>query len=109
MGPLPDTETFGLRMRRECREHTRGGGGNVQGIPDAGVIHDFTYLARMPWWHNGNITVWRNWFNNPHPSLGAIARSYRRQDGADAAARFKTFLPVRASLRPPISLKFATE
>ena len=42
-------------------------------------------------------------------SLGATARSYRRQDGADAAARFEKFLPTRASLRPPISLKFATE
>ena len=42
-------------------------------------------------------------------SLGATARSYRRQDGADAAARFEKFLPARASLRPPISLKFTTE
>ena len=42
-------------------------------------------------------------------SLGATARSYRRQDGADAAARFEKFLPAHASLRPPISLKFATE
>ena len=42
-------------------------------------------------------------------SLGATARSYRRQDGADAAARFEKFLPARASLRPPIFLKFATE
>ena len=41
--------------------------------------------------------------------MGATARSYRRQDGADAAARFEKFLPARASLRPPISLKFATE
>ena len=41
--------------------------------------------------------------------LGATARSYRRQDGADAAARFEKFLPARASLRPPISLKFTTE
>ena len=39
-------------------------------------------------------------------SLGATARSYRRQD---AAARFEKFLPARASLRPPISLKFTTE
>ena len=42
-------------------------------------------------------------------SLGATARSYRRQDGADAATRFEKFLPARASLRPPISLKFTTE
>ena len=42
-------------------------------------------------------------------SLGATARSYRRQDGADAAARFEKFLPARSSLRPPISLKFTTE
>ena len=42
-------------------------------------------------------------------ALGATARSYRRQDGADAAARSEKFLPARASLRPPISLKFATE
>ena len=42
-------------------------------------------------------------------TLGATARSYRRQDGADAAARFEKFLPARASLRPPIFLKFATE
>ena len=42
-------------------------------------------------------------------SLGATARSYRRQDGADAAARFEKFLPAHASLRPPISLKFTTE
>ena len=42
-------------------------------------------------------------------SLRATARSYRRQDGADAAARFEKFLPARASLRPPISLKFTTE
>ena len=42
-------------------------------------------------------------------SLEATARSYRRQDGADAAARFEKFLPARASLRPPISLKFPTE
>ena len=42
-------------------------------------------------------------------SLGATARSYPRQDGADAAARFEKFLPARAFLRPPISLKFATE
>ena len=42
-------------------------------------------------------------------TLGATARSYRRQDGADAAARFDKFLPARASLRPPISLKFVTE
>ena len=42
-------------------------------------------------------------------TLGATERSYRRQDGADAAARFEKFLPARASLRPPISLKFATE
>ena len=41
--------------------------------------------------------------------LGAIARSYRRQDGADATARFEKFLPARASLRPPIFLKFTTE
>ena len=40
-------------------------------------------------------------------TLGATALSYRRQDGADAAARFEKFLPARASLRPPISLKFA--
>ena len=44
-----------------------------------------------------------------HFSLGATARSYRRKDGADAAARFEKFLPARASLRPPISLKFTTE
>ena len=42
-------------------------------------------------------------------SLGATARSYRRQDGADAAARFEKYLPARASLRSLISLKFATE
>ena len=42
-------------------------------------------------------------------ALGATARSYRRQDGADAAARFEKFLPARASLRPPISIKFAAE
>ena len=42
-------------------------------------------------------------------ALGATARSYRRQDGADAAARFEKFLPARASLRPPISIKFTTE
>ena len=36
-------------------------------------------------------------------SLGATARSYRRQDGADAAARFEKFLPARASLWPTIS------
>ena len=42
-------------------------------------------------------------------SLGATGRSYRRQDGADAAARYEKFLPARASLRPPISLKFSTE
>ena len=30
-------------------------------------------------------------------SLEATARSYRRQDGADAAARFDKFLPARAS------------
>ena len=41
--------------------------------------------------------------------LGATARSYRRQNGADAAARFEKFLPARASLWLPISLKFATE
>ena len=48
---------------------------------------------------------------NSYPliSLGATARSYRHQDGADAAARFEKFLPARASLRPAISLKFATE
>ena len=45
----------------------------------------------------------------PTRALGATARSYRRQDGADAAARFEKFLPARASLRPPISLKFTTE
>ena len=45
------------------------------------------------------------WFNY----TGATARSYRRQDGADAAARFDKFLPARASLRPPISLKFTTK
>ena len=44
-----------------------------------------------------------------HNTLGATARSYRRQDGADAAARFEKFLPPRASLRPPISMKFTTE
>ena len=43
----------------------------------------------------------------PRP-LGATARSYRRQDGANAAARFEKFLPARASLRPPISLKIST-
>ena len=42
-------------------------------------------------------------------SLGATARSYRRQDGADAAACFEKFLPAHASFRPPISLKFTTE
>ena len=42
-------------------------------------------------------------------ALGATARSYHSQDGADAAARFEKFLPARASLRPPISLKFTTE
>ena len=42
-------------------------------------------------------------------TLGATARSYRRQDGADAAARFEKVLPARASLRPPIFLKFATD
>ena len=42
-------------------------------------------------------------------SLGATARSYRRQDGADAATRFEKFLSARASLQPPISLKFTTE
>ena len=41
--------------------------------------------------------------------LGATAQSYRRQDGADTAARFEKFLLARASLRPLISLKFATE
>ena len=30
-------------------------------------------------------------------SLEATARSYRRQDGADADARFDKFLPARAS------------
>ena len=40
----------------------------------------------------------------PQTSLGATARSYRRQDGADAAARIEKFLPARASLRPPIYL-----
>ena len=44
-----------------------------------------------------------------HDTLGATARSYRRQDGADAAARSEKFLPAHASLRPPISLKFTTE
>ena len=34
---------------------------------------------------------------------GATRRSYRRQDGADAAARFEKFLPARVSLRPQIS------
>ena len=42
-------------------------------------------------------------------SLGATARSYRRQDGADAAARFEKFLLARASLRPPIYLEVTTE
>ena len=42
-------------------------------------------------------------------ALGATARNYRRQDGADAAARFEKFLPARASLRPLISLEFTTE
>ena len=49
------------------------------------------------------------WRALPSTTLGATARSYRRQDGADAAARFEKFLPAGASLRPPISLKFATE
>ena len=49
-------------------------------------------------------------FSSSQPeSLGATARSYRRQDGADAATRFEKFLPARASLRPPISLKLTTE
>ena len=48
-------------------------------------------------------------FRCPTVTLGATARSYRRQDGADAAARFEKFLPARASLRPSISLKFTTE
>ena len=39
-------------------------------------------------------------------ALGATARSYRRQGGADAAARFEKFLPARASLQTAISLKF---
>ena len=54
-----------------------------------------------------------NWIGKrvsiPRQNLGATARSYRRQDGADSAARFEKFLPARASLRPPISLKFTTE
>ena len=41
-------------------------------------------------------------------SLGATARSFRRQDGVNADVRFEKFLPARASLRPPISLKFTT-
>ena len=44
-----------------------------------------------------------------HISLGATRRSYRRQVGADAAARFANFFPVGASLLSPIPLKFATE
>ena len=48
-------------------------------------------------------------FLKAHRALGATARSYRRQDGADAAARFEKFLSAHASLRPPISLKFTTE
>ena len=47
-------------------------------------------------------------FRNPMGTGGNRA-NYRRQDGAGAAARFEKFLPARASLRPPISLKFATE
>ena len=37
------------------------------------------------------------------------ARSYRSQDGADAAARLDKFLPAHVSLWLPIYLKFATE
>ena len=54
-------------------------------------------------------TLWNSTCTICTKSLGATARSYRRQDGADAAARFEKFLPAPASLRPPISLKFATE
>ena len=42
-------------------------------------------------------------------SLWAADRTYRRQIGADAAARFETCLPTYASLGPPISLKFTTK
>ena len=56
----------------------------------------------------GSRHVLTEWGNTP-TTLGATARSYRRQDGADAAARFEKFLPGCASLRPPISLKFTTE
>ena len=35
--------------------------------------------------------------------------SYRRQDGADTASRFKMYLPVHASSRPSISLKIYNE
>ena len=52
--------------------------------------------------HKGRVTRKMSPFDD-------AARSYRRQDGADAAAGFEKFLPARTSLRPPISLKFATE
>ena len=56
------------------------------------------------------LPVRHGWIITAHSlSLGATARSYRRQDGADAAARFEKFLPARASLRQPISLKFTTK
>ena len=61
-------------------------------------------------WENDNLFIYilvRVAYIPSFP-LGATARSYRRQDGANAAARFEKFLPARASLRPPISLKFST-
>ena len=57
-----------------------------------------------------HAVFWRNDYDRMFCiALGATARSYRRQDGADTAARFEKILPARASLRPPIALKFATE
>ena len=57
----------------------------------------------------GATLIHKHVFMHLPASLGATTRSYRRQDGADAAARFEKFLPARASLRPPIFLKFTTK
>ena len=67
------------------------------------ILSDST-LARL----TGQIMSYTTYIHQPQ-SQGATAQSSRRQDGADAVTRFEKFLPARASLRLPISLKFATE
>ena len=59
MGLLPDTQNWGLRMRRECRERFPRHRGLA--IPD---MHHGTCVTHVPWCMPGSLTcgfLWNRW------------------------------------------------